>query len=341
MRLPLDGPLSAPRAAPPGLSPATVPGLRHVARLAVGATALAACGRLVYAGGADGLIRLWRADVLAPAGPPLDAHDGPVLALAGWAGRLASGGMDGRAVIWDPARRARRGVLEGHAGPVGALAPCASRLLSGGDDATIRVWAPVPGGGDGGGGGGWVYERVLAGHTGQVCALLWWRGVVLSGSVDRTVRAWDVGSGREEAVMAGHGASVRALAAHGAHLVSASRDGTLRAWAPAAAWACAGTVRPPARADAGQYVRCLCVAGGALVGGTVDGGDGPRVWGLPGLEPRAVLPQPAGAEVWAVLPVGPAVWAAVGEELVVWGHGRAPAGRRGDVDGRSVGAGPG
>jgi cytochrome c len=98
----------------------------------------------------DGTIRLLDLPGLDSRGE-LVGHEAPVLALAvePGSGRLASGDLKGRIVLWTlPEGRAER-VLEPHAGAVWDLAFGGPRpaLWSAGNDAVVRRWAegePVP-----------------------------------------------------------------------------------------------------------------------------------------------------------------------------------------------------
>lgn len=92
----------------------------------------------------DGTIRLLDLPGLEPRGE-LVGHEAPVLALAvePGSGRLASGDLKGRIVLWSvPEGRAER-VLEPHAGPVWDLAFAGPRptLWSAGNDAVVRRWS--------------------------------------------------------------------------------------------------------------------------------------------------------------------------------------------------------
>ena len=81
--------------------------------------------------------------------------------------------------------------------------------------------------------------------------------------------------------------------------------------------------RGPVRA-AGQLPRGVRVQAGD--GSDLeDGGDGAaaagcevRVWDPEALRCRQTLAAPGGGEVWALLPVGAALWGGVGRRVVVW-----------------------
>ncbi len=279
--------------------------------------AVAECEGRVCSGSADGSIRVWRAAGEAAAEPErtLVPEGGTdcVYSLSAWEGRLISGHITGKLRVWSAATGACEQVLAGHAHyhAVRALAVCGSRLASGSEDASVRLWAM-------GAGAPWACERALLGHSGGVLAVAGWRGAVASGSADRTIRAWDAATGAHAATLAGHGGAVVGLAAHGDRLFSASRDGTIRAWA----WGTWAALRAVAACggEAGGFPRCVAVSGARLVCGAGGGGGRRevRVWGLEDLELQHALPQPAGADVWALLPVEGGVLAGVGSEVVVW-----------------------
>jgi WD40 repeat protein len=207
--------------------------------------------------------------------------------------------------------------LEGHTWPVHALAvcgTCGSRLASGSEDRSIKVWAM-------GGAGPWTYERTLLGHGSGVCSLAEWQGKLLSGSKDGTIRMWDVGTGVLDSTHSSFGEAF-SLAVHGDRLFSASTRGTIRVWA-LGTWVALRTVE-----GLKQYPRCLALSGSQLVSGSCaysysSRGLQPevRVWNLETLELQYTLPQPAGANVGALLAVAGGVWAGVGNDVVVWGRG--------------------
>mmetsp|Transcript_3933 Transcript_3933/g.11617 ORF Transcript_3933/g.11617 Transcript_3933/m.11617 type:complete len:473 (+) Transcript_3933:151-1569(+) len=101
-------------------------------------------GRLLAAGGTDGLVHVW--DLRVP-GPPvhmLRGHRGQVLCLAfreATGDQLISGGMDGTLKRWRAGDGAYVETLFGHAGPVRSLDYAANEQpLSGGGDHTARLW---------------------------------------------------------------------------------------------------------------------------------------------------------------------------------------------------------
>jgi hypothetical protein len=289
-------------------------------RLAAGqwAFSVAAHGRGFVCGGLqDGSIRVWNRATLEVE-RTLAGHTGKVWALVSVEGRLVSGSDDGVIRVWDVVTGRCEGTLEGHTHRVRCLAVSGHRLVSGSWDGTARVWAME------GAAAAWRCERTLAGHGGGLCCVAAWGGRVASGSADTTVRVWDAATGAHAQTLRGHEGSVRALAACGQRLISASEDRTVRAWSTAT-WACVQTV-PAYPAGAAQYIGRLAVSGPTLVGGSLSRLHSltqayeVRVWDLETLQPLHALRQPAGQCVAGLAGDGGEVWAAVGQDVVVWGR---------------------
>ncbi|CAK7227617.1 ribosome assembly [Sporothrix bragantina] len=169
-----------------------------------------AASRLLATGSGDHTARIWDTETGTPKFT-LKKHRGWVLAVA-WSPdgtRLATCGMDGNVILWDPATGEMVGKeMTGHAKPVLALAwePYHSmqdgvlQLASASKDGTVRVWAATTG----------RVQHILSGHKGSVTCVKWGgAGFIYSASHDKTVRVWD----------AAKGTLVRELKAH-AHWVN-------------------------------------------------------------------------------------------------------------------------
>ena len=182
--------------------------------------------------------------------------------------RMATGGMDQTAKVWDTETGKELLTLGGQHGPVSsvALSPNRKRLSTGNWDLTASVydtetgkelvtlrghkgpivsvaWSP-----DGkrlatGSGDNtpmvWNAEtgnrlQALNGHLGSVLSVAWSPDGkrLLTGSVDGTAKVWDAGSGRELLSLNGHRASVSSVAwsPDGRCLATGSVDTTTKVW---------------------------------------------------------------------------------------------------------------
>ena len=135
--------------------------------------------------------------------------------------RLATGGDDSTARIWDPATGTLHTTLTGHSGRVSAVAfsPDGTRLATGSDDSTARIWDPATG----------TLHTTLTGHSGRVSAVAFSPdGTRLAtGSDDSTVRIWDPATGTLHTTLTGHSGRVSAVAfsPDGTRLATGSDDG--------------------------------------------------------------------------------------------------------------------
>jgi WD40 repeat protein len=233
--------------------------------------------------------------------------------------------------VWHAATGRAEAVLKGHRSGVTALAVSGDRLVSGSRDQTLRVWKM------GGPPLTWPCEHALAGHGGDVLCVASFGGEAMSGSADKTIRVWVVGTGACERALAGHEGAVEALVAvRGHRLLSAARDRTVRLWSLRTGACERELVAYPPHSP--QSVRCLAVVGSRLVGGSASQVYSAAerfevcVWDAETLALEHAFPQPAGQMVTALAAEEGRLWACVGPEVVVWGHGDDGEGEASDTD---------
>ena len=193
-------------------------------------------GRWLASADGDGTITLW--DVAS--GLPVrswsaGAH---VLAMAAGPGnRLAVGGDDGCARIWDVERTTLRGQFRGHVGGVHAVAlgHGGIRLATGDVDGVVRLW-------DSGSGEPVTAQRLA---HGAVTALAFdpSGGRLAAGGEDSRLRVWDVRSPNKAVLLAeppyGEEATAIAFDAAGGQLAVGGADGRIGVWdlgSPAHRW---------------------------------------------------------------------------------------------------------
>mmetsp|Transcript_75165 Transcript_75165/g.178634 ORF Transcript_75165/g.178634 Transcript_75165/m.178634 type:complete len:636 (+) Transcript_75165:175-2082(+) len=142
---------------------------------------------------------------------------------------VASGGRDGKVIIWDVATGQMKQELLGHGEgsdvtngrSIGALTCAADdTIISGGWDKTVRVWAEPP--------------RVLSEHSvavNGVCTLA--EGEIVSASGDGTLRVWSASATSSSSFTCNAASPARAVCSVGSSGVafaSAHNDGHVRTW---------------------------------------------------------------------------------------------------------------
>jgi WD40 repeat protein len=156
------------------------------------AVAISPDSRLLVAGADDATIRRWDWRTHAPIDPPLRGHRYLVTSVAFSppdGQTIASGGWEGRVLLWDAKTGRLRATLPGHDGHAVfavAFSPDGKTLASGGADGTVRLWDARSGRPLGG---------PLRGHTNRVLSLAFDPdgGTLASGSLDRRIWLWDLG----------------------------------------------------------------------------------------------------------------------------------------------------
>lgn len=149
----------------------------------------------VATGGEDGTLRLWDLDRPHAELWLVEAHGGPLLALAAdpLGERIASAAIDLEVRLWSARDGAPLATLEGHRDWIGALAFSGDgrRLASASDDGTARVWDVESG-----------QELALLGAGSAPLVAVWLDAtgeVLASAGEDGAVRRYEVRSGVERA----------------------------------------------------------------------------------------------------------------------------------------------
>ncbi len=209
-------------------------------------------GLFVAAGSSDHLLQLWSTQTgkilkkytdynMAPLSKKgknfprnIKGHIGSVTALAfsNDGRKLASGGKDGRVILWDPTTAKQINYQQPYFHRAGveavSFAPNGRWLATGTSGfrgpPTVFIWDTVS------------HEQLhrMEGHGATVSAVAFtpngkW---VVSGSEDNTLRLWDPFAGREVRRFLGHTEGVRGVAVSpdSRRALSASLDGTVRLW---------------------------------------------------------------------------------------------------------------
>ncbi|WP_203426302.1 c-type cytochrome [Dinoroseobacter shibae] len=141
-------------------------------------------------------------------------HEGAVTAVVPLeGGRFASGGQDGRVVIWGDSPEPLQSEIW-HPLPVGAMVALGDGLASAGWDGRIALWS------------GTGSPSYIEAHEGQITGLIGYRGGLASVGADLRLRLWNPDG--TDAGQISLPAAASALATDGAALFVASPDGILR-----------------------------------------------------------------------------------------------------------------
>lgn len=192
-------------AAPPPKAPPAPPVNPGVARLLettaqlgspLRAVAYRDAGGLLIAAGDDGALRYWTRDAagdwkLAESKPRvLPGHQGPMLALAVAGETVATGGADGKVLLWSlPGDKIARTLTAGAAVRALALDPAGKTVAASGEDGVVQLWDTATG----------QAGRKLTGATDWLRALAFSADgkTLAAGGYDGRLRLWDVASGKK------------------------------------------------------------------------------------------------------------------------------------------------
>ncbi len=139
--------------------------------------------------------------------------------------RIASGGGDATAQVWDPGTRNTLTTYGGHAGDILALSwsPTDARIVSASKDTSAQVW-------DASSSERYIY---YTDHTNYVTP---WRGRPMGRALLQeawiTVKVWGAASGNTLKTYSGHSDQVQSVAwsPDSTRIASASNDGTVQIW---------------------------------------------------------------------------------------------------------------
>jgi len=184
-------------------------------------------GRLLAAGGEDGVVRLWRV-ATGRQMAALGGHSATVYAVAFSpdGASLASASKDKTVRLWRVATGQEMAMLEGHVGPVYdvSFSPDGAALASASADKTIKLWDIASG----------RQTATLKGHSGAVYSVCFsLNGMALaSGSSDGFAKLWNVTTGANTATLDGHAGAVGCVAfsPNGAFLASGHSKGVIKLW---------------------------------------------------------------------------------------------------------------
>jgi len=183
-------------------------------------------GRLVAAGGRDGLVRVWEVGTGRQVAT-MTGHKERVTAVrfSPDGARLVSASADDTAVVWRVAGGTRQQILR-HRDDVSSasFSPDGQRVLTASADQTAVIWDAASG----------QAIHTLGGHSAGVSLAVYSADgrLVATASEDATAQLWDAQTGGRLARRLGHRSVVRDIGfdAAGKRLVTASLDGSVIVW---------------------------------------------------------------------------------------------------------------
>ena len=140
--------------------------------------------------------------------------------------RLATGGADGRIVLWEVGKRVLRELPRNGYGIMICLAfsPDGTILAAGDSNFEVVLWDATTG----------TERATLTGHADVVSDLDFSPdgATLATASLDRSIRIWNVASGRIQATLRGHSSGVRSIrfSPDGRTLASGSNAGRVKLW---------------------------------------------------------------------------------------------------------------
>jgi WD40 repeat protein/class 3 adenylate cyclase len=166
----------------------------------------------------------------APAQRTGSLHPGGVIEVAYTPDgrRLATGGADGTAMIWDASTGQVLQALAGHTSEIYiGFNPDGTRLATAGADGLIKIWDTSPGSQS-------DQPLVLINHEQQARSLAFSPDGthIAVASQDGAIRVWDANTGIRQLLLVGHVGNVDDLvfSTDGLRLYSGSADGTVKTW---------------------------------------------------------------------------------------------------------------
>jgi hypothetical protein len=250
---------------------------------------------------------------------PITGYDSPVLAVSTLAdGRVITGGLDGRVVLWDPMRPSVAPTeLGGHNIWVNSASSLPDgRVVTGGFDRRVLVWDPSRPG---------TTPTELGQHDGEVHAIVTLAdGRVITGGFDRRVLLWDPSRpGAAPAELGHHNGWVWSIAAlANGRVVTGGDDWRVLVWDPS---------RPGAApAELGHHNGRVWSIAGLADGRVVTGGADRRVlvWdpSRPGAAPAELGRHYRAVRAVAALEDGRVISAGLDRRVLVWNSTRDGSG---------------